>query len=232
MLGTANKAAAYGKPRFNSIYYAPKVVRPGSAQTVAPEPAQFAKPTASRPIYLDEGRPGNFQKPNPVPIVRKAVPELQRKAPPVQTGPAVVNEESKQLRESFFLMEKILQEQAGEITQLRAEVQGLREELAGQDFGSIVVRFIEESEMIDTTGESEETIRVGTVLQLKSPFQENENGLWGVYQAISVNSEGMEIRGYTVLIARRTSLPDQQGPVKYQPLVEILDATSGSSEAV
>jgi hypothetical protein len=241
MLGFAKKVPVQ---KFNSIYYAPK---PARAVDVKIEPREvFSQRSQRQPDAMESmsrSLPMNFQKTPPLlasqdsSVAKRIIPTARPTEPAKGLVRFEANKEITELRDSFYLMEKILQEQATEITQLRGsiaslteEIQTVRDEVNMQGFGTLDVRFLEDSLMLSTTSEGEQSpVSAGTVLQIKSPFQETEEGLWGVHQVISVSSEGMEIRGFTVLIARANSRKDidatDTDAQEYTPLIEILDST-------
>lgn len=244
MLGFVKKVPVQ---KFNSVYYAPK---PARTVDVKIEPREVPSQRSQRrpdsvessALNLPRSLPMNFQKTPPSlsnndsSLAKRAVPTTRPAEAAKNAVRFEANKEITELRDSFYLMEKILQEQATEITQLRGsiaslteEIQTVRDEVNMQGFGTLDVRFLEDSVMLSTTSEGEQsTVSAGTVLQIKSPFQETEEGLWGVHQVISVSSEGMEIRGFTVLIARANEKKDEDAADtdarEYTPLIEILDS--------
>jgi hypothetical protein len=127
------------------------------------------------------------------------------------------HDEKKNLHEkngNLSIIERILQEQSKEITQLRAEIVELRDELHLSTLGSILVRFVKDSVFEENTVA---IISQGTQMELKSPFNENEKGLWASRQIMGITSDGMEIRSDMVLIAKRI------GEGEFEPLVEIVE---------
>jgi hypothetical protein len=187
MIGISNKPSR----KFNSIYYTPSA---------------YAQKTSKVPNDFYQNSIGITKIPEADIIIGKNARVVVEKK-------ISLNGKKDENNGEFSIIEKILQEQSKEITQLRAEIVELRDELHLSTLGSILVRFVQDSVFEENTM----VIDQGTQMELKSPFNENEKGLWASRQIMGITSDGMEIRSDMVLIAKRIS----EGA--FEPLVEILE---------
>lgn len=186
MIGISNKSSR----KFNSIYYTPLLYNNNKARNET-----FSEKSVSEKVSEN--------------LFSERVSEKK-----LSSGVTKFASEPNEKNGKLSIIERILQEQSKEITQLRAEIVELRDELHLSTLGSILVRFVKDSVFEENTVAN---ISQGTQMELKSPFNENEKGLWASRQIMGITSDGMEIRADMVLIARRIS----EGG--FEPLVEILE---------
>lgn len=147
----------------------------------------------------------------------------------VTTGRGLVEPDTIQVKKSILKQENNLEsirasigDISGVVEELRATVETLEQEVASlrteanlSSLGTIKVRFLEDVSSGD--------IVAGSVMYLRSPYENNDDGLWATRQSISLGTAGLEIQASLVLIARRTELSDESGGEEFFPLIEIIE---------
>ena len=197
-------------PKINSVYYAEKPLVSFAALKKQQE-LPFIAPNniVKKQMPFARNLPGSGRN-----IATPIVPIAPQKIPVVHNP---LQQQISALQESYLLVEEVMRQQAQEIARLKEDI-----DMAG--FGSLVVRFLEDSPPVRSLSGDDDAslpqIAMGTRVVLRSPYEENEHGLWATRQIMTLTSEGMLLKGYSVLIARLLETASD-GTNSFQPLVEV-----------
>lgn len=225
----------------NSIYYTPK--RSGNGIQVPTSSlnsrelnsynASIPKPnsivTQSQKVSTATGRPATANQQQPQFGSGRVAAAMPQAVVPHATGRGLVEPDTIQVKKSILKQENNLESMkasigdiGGVVEELRATVEGLEQELASlrseanlSSLGTIKVRFLEDVSSAD--------IGTGSVMYLRSPYENNDEGLWATRQSISLGTAGLEIQASLVLIARRTENSNESGGEEFFPLIEIIE---------
>jgi hypothetical protein len=204
----------------NSIYYTPKRVsqtlaqpKPGNRPEInsynAPIPSVHS-PAGAR-VGLERANGIGFAPTPPTNFVPARQSILKKNQPPINVDTAERIDELQRLVEDLRSTVDTLEQELGVV---RAE-----NSLAG--LGIIKVRFLEDSL---TDSAEDNVVTAGTVMLLRSPYENNDSGLWATRQTIVLGMAGLEILASSVQIARRVAGSlEKEGSDEFIPLVEIID---------
>lgn len=222
----------------NSIYYTPK--RSGNGIQVPTSSlnsrelnsynASIPKPSSIvQKVSTATGRPATANQQQPQFGSGRVAAAMPQAVVPHATGRGPVEPDTIQVKKSILKQENNLESMkasigdiGGVVEELRATVEGLEQELASlrseanlSSLGTIKVRFLEDV--------SSDDIGAGSVMYLRSPYENNDEGLWATRQSISLGTAGLEIQASLVLIARRTENSNESGGEEFFPLIEIIE---------
>lgn len=202
--------------KMNSVYYTTRKFLPKKDESI---PNYTAQSTATPSIPMQQSR----QQP---PLFAVMTPQLRLGERSVVTpnkpvsnkGPqrALDGGQQKAQEDRSELIEKILQAQESEIAGLREEIEQLTAAVSW-----VSARFVADAPM-NSPGDDggSGSIAKGTQIVLRGPYEQNDDGIWGTSQVLSLGQMGLEIKAYSVMIARRLNVGSADE--RYEPLVEII----------
>lgn len=204
--------------KMNSVYYTTRKFLPKKDESIANYNAQSSTTPGPPSIPIQQSRPlPSFAVTTPQPRLGERSVVTANK-PVLNGGPQRALDEAQQKAQEARseLIEKILQAQESEIAGLREEIEQLTAAVSW-----VSARFVADAPM-NSPGDDggPGSIAKGTQIVLRGPYEQNDEGIWGTSQVLTLGQMGLEIKAYSVMIARRLNVGSADE--RYEPLVEII----------